>query len=134
MTSNPQVKPDSAEMWYKIGNDHLEKFEYVKALAAYGKAIEKIPGNEKIWYGKGITLFRLGKHEEAKIVFDRALFLEPYHTYGCGEFFFDTDDARQMAVDRYDKKLQSDPDDSRIIYAKGLALVNLASIKTGLNA
>ena len=124
MTDKEEVKPDSSDMWLQIGNDHYKKSEYEKALIAYDKAIEKMPGKEEIWYRKGITLAKIEKHEEAKIVFGRTMEIEPYHTGGCGYFYYDSFEARQRAIERYDEALKTAPDDERVLYAKGFALVN----------
>jgi len=51
------------------------------------KAIEINPNHAEAWYGKGVALGKLGKHEEALKCYEKAIEINPNHAkawYGKG--------------------------------------------------
>ncbi|MDD1757356.1 MAG: tetratricopeptide repeat protein [Methanotrichaceae archaeon] len=111
-------------------------------MKAYDKALELDPNFVMAWIGKGIALGGQGKHDQAILAFDKALFydqkkyneaieafdkaieLDPYfamtwNNKGTALFFLGKYDE---AIKAYDKALELDPDFVMAWVGKGTAL------------
>lgn len=63
---------ESAVNYFNIAYSFGEKGDYEKAIENYDKAIELNPNYETAWYGKGWTLEKLGRKDEAEHCFQKA--------------------------------------------------------------
>jgi Flp pilus assembly protein TadD len=66
------LQPDFVDAWIHQGRalQELEKFQ--EALTSFKRALELDPSRKEVWNDIGATLDKLGKHEEAKICYDKA--------------------------------------------------------------
>ena len=91
--------------------------DYEKSLECYQEIAEMDPKNYRALYNMGISLFSLGKHDEALIRFDEALKVKPdykYCYYNIG-LVYEEKGLLQKAYNAYKRALELD---SNFSYAK----------------
>lgn len=64
---------DSYEDWLDKGKDCSARGEYSEAVRCYDKAIELAPGNNRTWYNKADTLYKMGDYQGCLDCCNRAL-------------------------------------------------------------
>ncbi|MFI5277782.1 MAG: tetratricopeptide repeat protein, partial [Ktedonobacterales bacterium] len=64
---------------FSLGGMYYDHGDYVRALAAYDRALALRPDHADTWYNKGVALGQAGRTEEALAAYDRALALRPDH-------------------------------------------------------
>jgi tetratricopeptide (TPR) repeat protein len=108
------------------GNGYYYKNEHNKAIQCYDKAIEIDPNYADAWYNKGVTLYRLGKHnDEAIQCYDKAIEIDPNYAdawYNKGVTLYRLGKHNDEAIQCYDKAIEIDPHYIKAWYNKGLAL------------
>jgi len=62
-----------AYAWVKKGLKAYVQKNYEEAITYYDKAIDINPNYADAWYNKGVSLGRLGRHEEAHVCIEKAL-------------------------------------------------------------
>lgn len=72
-----EIDPGNIGELQVIGHCHFELGELEPALEWYDKVIAKKPANREAWRGKGFTLEKMGKLEEAEGALRTALALNP---------------------------------------------------------
>ncbi len=71
------VYPTGAYNWFALGNAYNEKRDYTQALDAYQQSITYNPGFAVGWASLGRTSASLGKGEDAKRYYQKALEIDP---------------------------------------------------------
>jgi len=69
-----------AEDAFVRGRQFYEADQLDSALAWYTRGTELNPTDARLWHGKGATLGRLKRHEEALAALDEAIRLQPIYT------------------------------------------------------
>ena len=59
------IMAQTANDWYKKGNDFYEKKDFKSAISSYTKALELNPQNEDFFYKRGRCYFELNKTQQA---------------------------------------------------------------------
>ena len=91
------AQENTAEGWYKKGNELLNKGAWKEVIEACDKALQIDPTYAKAWSDKAVAFDMLGEHEEAIRAFDRS-------------------------IQECDKVLQANPNDVDALVNKGNAL------------
>ncbi len=125
------AQENTAESWYKKGQELMEDEAYEDALIAFDKAIEIDPENASIWMGKGDVLVRMGNYNESLKIYEKALGMadkttqdNPHDARGWllkGELFirvFKNDEA----INAYSKAIELNPKYAEAWFLKGAAL------------
>lgn len=68
---------DSADGWYRQGNDHQDQGRDEPAAACYERAVRLEPGHAKAWNNLGVSRHKLGRAAIAADAYRRALAIEP---------------------------------------------------------
>lgn len=71
---------DDPKKWKESGNEFFRKGQYEDAIRCYVHAIEQDPAFIEAWNNLGLSLFRIGKVEEAKECNERVKKLKEAHT------------------------------------------------------
>ena len=78
-----EVHPQrSAADWFNLGYLREEALQLPEAEAAFRRAVELDDKLDRAWYGLGLTLIRLGRHDEAVQALERNTKLQPMSPYG----------------------------------------------------
>jgi tetratricopeptide (TPR) repeat protein len=125
------AQEETADSWYKKGQELTENESYEEALNAYDRAIELDPENARIWMGKGDTRIRMGDYNESREIYENALnitnkSLEANKQDAKGwlvkgdllERLYRYDEA----LESYNRSLEIDPKDKEAWLNKGKAL------------
>jgi tetratricopeptide (TPR) repeat protein len=73
--NNSRVTP--AEEWLGTGSWHLNNSAYDSAIFYFDKALEVEPQNTLALYNKGLSLYNLGRYQEATVPLEMATEFEP---------------------------------------------------------
>lgn len=71
--------PDDPEAWIHLGNAYFDTDQPAKAIKAYEKALELVPGNANVLTDLGVMHRRNGDSKKAVEAFDRAIEADPTH-------------------------------------------------------
>ena len=109
-----------ATYYLELGNIYFRVFKYNKALESYNKAIELKPDYADAWFGKGVTLWELGRYEEELKAFDKSIELKPdddsaWYNKGVALGKLGRYEEELKA---YDKAIELKPDDDSAWYNK----------------
>jgi tetratricopeptide (TPR) repeat protein len=109
------------------GNEHLYKQEYNEAIEYYDKALKIEYNNFDLWFNKGYSLNRLGKHEEAIECYDKAIKINPNDAdaWTNKSAALNSLGKYQEAIESCDKAIKINPNDALAWSNKGSALVKL---------
>jgi tetratricopeptide (TPR) repeat protein len=66
------IQPEFVDAWILKGRALQELSRYQEALTSFKQALEIEPGRKEIWNDIGEILEKIGKHEEAKICYEKA--------------------------------------------------------------
>ncbi len=69
--------PDDTNILYNLGTAYLLKKQYLLALNEFEKILAKEPYNKKTLFNAGISLFKMGKIEKAKTLWNNLYRIEP---------------------------------------------------------
>ncbi len=127
--------PDFTGAYITLADAQYGMCQYKEALCSYDLFLESEPGNISAWCGKGLTLRGLGREEEARDCFVKALELEP----GCARRYLNT--ARHHAsYELYGEALISlemavalDPDLKKAWFERGIALLKTGKFQEALS-
>jgi tetratricopeptide (TPR) repeat protein len=112
------------ETWYRNGNAHYEKSEFEEALDIYDRILNMASPPYKVLYRKAMTLFKLGRQQEAADVIRLAIESEPYEIGGYVKGNYDSPEGRKRAIEEFDRRLSVFPGYTGLRYLKGLAHAN----------
>ena len=68
---------DSADGWYRLGNDRQDQGRDDLAAECYERAVRMEPGHAKAWNNLGASRYKLGRGELAAQAYRRALAIDP---------------------------------------------------------
>ncbi len=68
--------PKTKEQWFQEGINHYHAKYYTKSLLACEQAIQLDANHARAYYGKGLSLRRVGNDQEALVAFDQAIQLD----------------------------------------------------------
>ena len=91
----------------------LEEQRFGDALAAFTAASEQVPDEPTFWFGGGLAAYMLGRTEDAEVLLQRVLDLEPWladAAWLLGELYYHAGRV-QEAVATYEAALGHLPDD-----------------------
>ena len=71
--------PDNVEAWTQLGHAYFDSDQYGKAIFAYNKSLELLPGNLNVMTDLGVMYRRNGNPEMALQTFDKVLSINPRH-------------------------------------------------------
>src|SRR6266853_586366 len=79
------------EQWLQEGIKHYHAGHYTNSLLACEQAIQLDPSYARAYYGKGLTLRRVGSDQEALVAFDQAIQLDAAYMnayFGIGNILY----------------------------------------------
>ncbi len=91
----------------------VEARRFGDALAAFTAASEQVPDEPTFWFGGGLAAYMLGRTEDAEVLLERALNLEPWLADAArllGKLYYHTGRV-QDAIATYEAALGHAPDD-----------------------
>ncbi|TAG94796.1 MAG: tetratricopeptide repeat protein [Oscillatoriales cyanobacterium] len=116
-----------AAWYYHLGSRQLEAQDNDAALANFDTALNLQPGHYKAWFGQGMALGNLERHEEALRSFDEALGLQPNASFGwhnraiaLGKLGRPLD-----ALNSFDRAIEFNPCAANIWHNRGLLLIDM---------
>ncbi len=71
--------PDDARAWANLGNAYFDTEQPRKAIEAYHKSLELMPGDTNIMTDLGVMYFQDNQHHKAIEFFDAVLDINPEH-------------------------------------------------------
>lgn len=71
--------PDDARAWANLGNAYFDTEQPRKAIEAYHKSLELLPGDTNIMTDLGVMYFQDNQHHKAIELFDAVLDITPEH-------------------------------------------------------
>jgi cytochrome c-type biogenesis protein CcmH/NrfG len=71
--------PDDARAWANLGNAYFDTEQPRKAIEAYHKSLELLPGDTNIMTDLGVMYFQDNQHHKAIEFFDAVLDINPEH-------------------------------------------------------
>lgn len=114
----------------EAGTDAYEAGNFEEALTQYDAALQQQPSDARLHYNRGLTLYKLGRYEEAKaalqqaLELDRAGELKGKAHYNLGNVAVAAGD-RKEAVKQYRQALRADPADELARHNLEVVLKNL---------
>ncbi len=60
-----KAQQDEAIIWKNQGNEHFKQGNYFAALSCYDNGLKLDPSNRNLWNNKALSLYQLGRKEEA---------------------------------------------------------------------
>jgi tetratricopeptide (TPR) repeat protein len=77
-----KIDPTEASAWYNMGYIYQEGEQHEQALAAFDRAIACNEKLDQAYYGKGISLVKLGRFDDAVVALKANTKLQPMSPYG----------------------------------------------------
>lgn len=74
--------PDNASWWFNLGFLQQEGEEHAEALDSFDRALALDDKLDRAWYGKALSLIRLGRLQEAIAPLKKNTELQPMSPYG----------------------------------------------------
>lgn len=116
-----------AAWYYHQGSRQLEAKDNDAALANFDRVLNLEPAHYKAWFGRGMALGNLERHNEALRSFDKALALQPNASFGwhnraiaLGKL------GRPMdALNSFDRAIEFNPCAANIWHNRGLLLIDM---------
>jgi cytochrome c-type biogenesis protein CcmH/NrfG len=79
LTAEVQRDPENTVAWIQLGHVYFDQNQYVKAIGAYEKALEKNPKNADVLTDLGVMYRRNGEPRKAVTKFDEAIAVDFEH-------------------------------------------------------
>lgn len=130
----------NGSIWLTKAKEASDRRDYGEAIKNFDKALKLEPTNPIIWFNKGITLEKFGRHTVALNAFDEAIKLDPNFSdaYVIKGNLLARNNEPEMAIRQYDRAIETypenDPKLARAWYNKGLALAKSGKYKEALEA
>ncbi|MGL5059788.1 MAG: tetratricopeptide repeat protein [Microcoleus sp.] len=112
---------------YHQGSRQLEAKDNEGALESFDRALQMQSDHYKAWFGRGMALGNLERHQEALARFDRALAVQPNASFGwhnraiaLGKLGRHLD-----ALNSFDRALEFNPCSASIWHNRGLTLIDM---------
>lgn len=104
--------PKNRDAWVQLGNNYFDSDQAVKAVEAYGKALELNPNDPNVLTDQGVMFRRLGWYDRAIENFRKANQVDPSHLqslHNLGVVYrYDLQDAAK-AKEAWSRYLQVNP-------------------------
>lgn len=71
--------PGNAKGWVALGNEYFDSQQRLKAVEAYGKALQIEPNNPDVLTDQGVMYRELGAFDKAIANFEKASTIDPMH-------------------------------------------------------
>ncbi|EKF01696.1 tetratricopeptide repeat protein [Tolypothrix sp. PCC 7601] len=122
-----EIKPDTSDTWYHLGNSLRNLGRNQEAIFAYDKAVEIKPNYHHAWNNRGYALQNLGRNQEAITSYNKALEINPnyYYAWSFRGIALDNLGCYEEAIDSYDQAVAIKPNDNYAWYFRGITLGNL---------
>jgi tetratricopeptide (TPR) repeat protein len=116
-----------AAWYYHQGSRQLEAKDNENALQSFDRALKMQSDHYKAWFGRGMALGNLERHQEALASFDEALAVQPNASFGwhnraiaLGKL------GRHLeALNSFDRALEFNPCSASIWHNRGLTLIDM---------
>ncbi|RME33865.1 MAG: tetratricopeptide repeat protein [Deltaproteobacteria bacterium] len=72
-------EPDNRNAWVQLGNAYFDSKQPVKAIEAYGKALELDPNDANVLTDQGVMFRQMGWYDKAVANFEKAAKIDPNH-------------------------------------------------------
>lgn len=77
-----ELKPDKAAYWFNLGFLQQEENDHQEALRSFERALKLDEKLDRAWYGKALSLIKLGRVEDAIAPLKKNTELQPLSPYG----------------------------------------------------
>lgn len=77
-----ELKPDKAAYWFNLGFLQQEENEHQEALRSFERALKLDEKLDRAWYGKALSLIKLGRVEDAIAPLKKNTELQPMSPFG----------------------------------------------------
>lgn len=74
-----QTNPENVQAWVQLGHAYFDSGQHEKAISAYVKSLELLPGDTNVMTDLGVMYRRAGNPKKAIETFDEVLALNPRH-------------------------------------------------------
>jgi cytochrome c-type biogenesis protein CcmH/NrfG len=104
--------PDNGEAWTRLGHAYFDSDQFAKAIMAYNKSLEIIPGDTNVMTDMGVMYRRNGQPSIALETFDKVLLLNPNHEqslFNKGVVLFYDIKNYEEAINTWKKLVQVNP-------------------------
>ena len=100
------------ENQYRLANKYLEDGDYDKALQIFSEVLVEYPGYKEAYLGKAITLLQMGRLDESRTFFDKAIGLDNQYAqaYANRGILNDRAGRYEDALNDYRKALTLNPE------------------------
>ncbi len=116
-----------AAWYYHQGSRQLEAKDNEAALANFDRALNLQPDHYKAWFGQGMALGNLERHNDALRSFDEALVLEPNASFGWHNRAIALGKLGRCleALNSFDRAIEFNPCAPSIWHNRGLLLIDM---------
>lgn len=77
-----ELKPDDPAQWYNLAYLQQQQDQHEQALKGFDEALARHEKMDLAWYGRGISLIKLGRTDDAIIAFKKNTVLQPLSPFG----------------------------------------------------
>jgi cytochrome c-type biogenesis protein CcmH/NrfG len=113
--------PTDVKSWIALGNEYFDSAQMLKAVQAYGKALELQPNNPDVLTDQGVMYRQLGEFHKAIANFKKASSINPKHLQSLldmgvvyGRDLKDYDNA----MEAFNRVIQVAPDSAEAAHAR----------------
>lgn len=113
-----KTKKDAPELYDLLGNLYAQEENDTKSLKAYEDGLKKFPKHEKLLFGKGVLLDKMGQFDKSMTVMREILAINPNHTQALnylGYSYADRDMNLQEALTLLQRAHALQPEDGYIM-------------------
>lgn len=116
-----------AAWYYHQGSRQLEAKDNNGALISFDRALKMQSDHYKAWFGRGMALGNLERHQEALASFDEALAVQPNASFGWHNRAIALGKLGRHveALNSFDRALEFNPCAASIWHNRGLTLVDM---------
>jgi tetratricopeptide (TPR) repeat protein len=115
--------PNSAEIYYKRGNNYLYKGDYEKAIADFNTVISLNPNNAPTYNSRGLAYIGNGNYDQAIADYNKAITINPNYAiayFNRGNAYEDNKNY-DGAISDFTKAIALDPNNAAAYSNRGLA-------------
>ena len=105
-------EPKNRNAWVQLGNNYFDSDQPMKAVEAYGKALELNGNDPNVLTDQGVMYRRLGWYDKAVSNFEKASSIDPTHTqclYNLGIVYSEDLHDNAKAIDAWERFLKINP-------------------------
>lgn len=107
-----QTNPENVQAWVQLGHAYFDSEQPDKAIIAYEKSLELLPGDTNVMTDMGVMYRRVGKPARAIEIFDEVLTLNPRHEqarFNKGVVLLNDMNDKDSALAEWRKLLEINP-------------------------